>query len=83
MNHPSLEELFYGVVTLGERGQVVIPAEARREMGFEPGDKLLVFAHPFGHGIVLTKVDRIQETIAKTLASLEWLQQQAQKEQGS
>ena len=36
-------EQFYGTTTLGERGQVVIPAEARKSMGIKKGDKLLVF----------------------------------------
>ncbi len=37
------EEQFYGTATLGEKGQVVIPAEARKSMGIKKGDKLLVF----------------------------------------
>ncbi len=36
-------EQFYGTATLGEKGQVVIPAEARESMGIKKGDKLLVF----------------------------------------
>jgi AbrB family looped-hinge helix DNA binding protein len=36
-------EQFYGTTTLGEKGQVVIPAEARKAMGIKKGDKLLVF----------------------------------------
>lgn len=36
-------EQFYGTATLGEKGQVVIPAEARKSMGIKKGDKLLVF----------------------------------------
>lgn len=36
-------EQFYGTTTLGEKGQVVIPAEARKSMGIKKGDKLLVF----------------------------------------
>lgn len=34
---------FYGTVTLGQKGQVVIPMEARKAMGVTKGDKLLVF----------------------------------------
>lgn len=34
---------FYGSVTVGERGQIVIPADARRDFGVAAGDKLLVF----------------------------------------
>jgi AbrB family looped-hinge helix DNA binding protein len=32
----------YGTVTVGERGQVSIPAKLRQEYGLTPGDKLLV-----------------------------------------
>jgi len=34
---------FYGSVTVSERGQIVIPADARRDFGINAGDKLLVF----------------------------------------
>jgi AbrB family looped-hinge helix DNA binding protein len=33
----------YGAVTVGERGQVVIPAKLRKVFGISPGDKLFVF----------------------------------------
>jgi AbrB family looped-hinge helix DNA binding protein len=59
-NQSSLEDLFYGSVTLGERGQIVIPSEARKRHGLEAGDKLLVFRHPHVRGIVLARVDDVQ-----------------------
>ena len=59
MERPRLNEFFYGSVTVGERGQVVIPAEARKQSGFEAGDKLLVFRHPHLRGVVLAHVDDI------------------------
>jgi len=31
------------MVTLGERGQVVIPAATREQLDLKPGDKLMVF----------------------------------------
>jgi AbrB family looped-hinge helix DNA binding protein len=34
---------FYGATTLGEKGQVVIPAAARESMGVKKGEKFLVF----------------------------------------
>ena len=36
----------YGTVTVGERGQVVIPAQLRVSFGAKAGDKLIVFAKP-------------------------------------
>lgn len=34
----------YGAVTVGDRGQLVIPAELRRALNIKPGDQLMVFA---------------------------------------
>ena len=65
-----LGDLFYGSVTLGERGQIVIPSEARKRHGLEAGDKLLVFRHPHVRGLVLARVDDVQ---ALTKELQEWV----------
>ncbi len=36
----------YGAVTVGERGQLVIPAELRKAFNIRSGDQLMVFAKP-------------------------------------
>ena len=56
---PSFEDFFFGAVRIGERGQVSLPAEARKRAGMEPGDRLLAFLHPWGAGILLMKVDQV------------------------
>jgi looped-hinge helix DNA binding domain, AbrB family len=33
---------YYGDTVIGERGQVVIPAELRKKFGIETGDRFLV-----------------------------------------
>ena len=60
----SVTDFFYGAVTIGERGQVVIPAEARKQHGLEPGEKLLVFRHPHAPGIVLARLEDVQAIMA-------------------
>jgi AbrB family looped-hinge helix DNA binding protein len=40
---PPEGKKFYGAITVSERGQIVIPADARRDFGINTGDKLLVF----------------------------------------
>lgn len=35
----------YGAVTVGERGQVVLPADLRKDFHIKPGGKLMVFAN--------------------------------------
>ncbi len=52
---------FYGSVTVGERGQVVIPLDARKDFGIKPGDKLLVLSRPVGGVLVLAKSDVLRE----------------------
>jgi len=51
---------FYGTTTLGERGQVVIPAQAREDFKLKKGEKLLVFG--IGRNmIVLVKVEQAKK----------------------
>lgn len=42
---------FQGSTTVGERGQIVLPAEVRKKHGIKPGDKLLVISNPLPHGV--------------------------------
>ena len=57
----GFSEAFYGSATVGERGQIVIPSEARAEMGFLPGDKVLIMRHPLHKGVMLFKIDAMRE----------------------
>lgn len=36
----------YGAVTVGERGQLVVPAELRKEFHIKSGDRIMIFAKP-------------------------------------
>lgn len=53
-----------GTTTIGERGQVVIPAEVRQAMGLKTGDKLLVFCK-FDQLICLIKAENLDEFLDK------------------
>ena len=68
-----LEDHFLGTVTVGERGQVVIPADARKKFNVNPGDKLLVMEHPAG-GIVLCKIDAMRDFFSTFIEDLERLE---------
>lgn len=37
---------FYGKVSVGSKGQIVIPREARQAIGIGPGDKMVIFSGP-------------------------------------
>lgn len=67
----SLEDHFFGTATVGERGQVVIPVEARKEYNIHPGDKVLVMGHPEGAGIFLCKIDSMREFFSSFLSTLD------------
>ena len=43
----------FGVVTVGDKGQIVIPVRARRVFGIKPGDQLMVLGED-GKGLALT-----------------------------
>ena len=50
---PPKGKHFFGSVTVGERGQIVIPKKAREVFGIEAGDQLLMFGdEEKGIGIV-------------------------------
>ncbi len=55
----------FGSVKVGERGQIVIPKEAREIFDIKPGDILLVLGD-IDRGIALVKADLLQE-FAKTI----------------
>ena len=65
---------FYGSTTVGERGQVVIPAEARRDFEITPATKLLVFGSQDHGGLMFTKVDTISEFINMATGMIEKLE---------
>lgn len=52
------EKRFYGTITVSDRGQIVIPAQARRDFGIEVGDKLMVFGD-LRHGLALARAEDV------------------------
>ncbi len=55
---------FYGAVTVSDRGQVVIPAQARRDLEIEIGEKLLVMSGP-GGGLLLVRASIVGQMFAE------------------
>ncbi|GAI57978.1 unnamed protein product, partial [marine sediment metagenome] len=42
----SNEELFFSTVTVGNKGQIVIPAKLRKHLEITPGEQLIILANP-------------------------------------
>ncbi len=56
----------FGTVKVGEKGQIVIPKEARELFGIKPGSTLLVLGND-EKGIIVTKPDVINNIAAEIL----------------
>lgn len=63
--------VFYGSVTVGERGQIVIPAQARRDHGIEAGQKLIVLGSP--EGMALMSIDKLLAALGSSTGLLDHL----------
>jgi AbrB family looped-hinge helix DNA binding protein len=50
----SNSKKFYGRVPVGTKGQIVIPAEARKAMGIKPGDKVIIISGPLHHDTMVS-----------------------------
>jgi len=59
----------FGTVKVGERGQIVIPKEAREIFNINPGDTLLVLGDE-EQGLAITKADAMKEVAIKILKGL-------------
>nr|WP_263327178.1 helix-turn-helix transcriptional regulator [Neobacillus sp. Marseille-Q6967] len=67
MSEEDVEQLgpkgkqFFGVVKVGERGQIVIPKQAREMYQIHAGDKLVVLGEDVTKGIAILKSDSFLE----------------------
>lgn len=72
---------FYGMTTLGEKGQVVIPSEARAAMRLAKGEKMLVFG--FGPDMLafskLSNIEQFASHLEKKLAALKGIIKKTKK----
>ena len=59
----------YGFVTVGERGQIVIPKEARDQFNIKPRDKLIVVGD-VKKGIAIAKAGVMKELALKILGAV-------------
>ncbi|MBR4468442.1 MAG: AbrB/MazE/SpoVT family DNA-binding domain-containing protein [Bacteroidales bacterium] len=57
----------FGVVKVGDRGQIVIPKDARELYGIKAGDSLLVLGDSKGMAILKTEIfqDKIDEVLGE------------------
>ncbi|MCK4698446.1 MAG: AbrB/MazE/SpoVT family DNA-binding domain-containing protein [Dehalococcoidia bacterium] len=86
IKHVSPEYKCLGSITVNPRGQVVIPANARRELGIKSGDTLLVFKILHDQVLALVKVGTLEQVLrdmSKHMAGLERLMKEHKPEAAS
>ena len=67
---PDAEADYMGSTVIGEKGQLVIPAEVRKRFDIEPGDKFVVLAgeRMGAWGFLLVKAEVVSKMIEKFMS---------------
>ncbi len=55
MDIPHGKKHMFGTVKVGEKGQIVIPKEARELFSIKPGDQLMILGDEDEHGLAVIK----------------------------
>ena len=59
----------FGTAKVGDRGQIVIPKDAREFYGIQPGDTLLILGDK-ENGMIVTKPEVLSDLAAKILSQI-------------
>ena len=62
-----MKDKFVGIAKVGEKGQIVIPKEARDMLDIKPGDSVIVLCDK-QKGIALLKADAIEDLSDKVFS---------------
>tara|TARA_B100000408_G_C10245385_1_gene201101 strand:+ start:350 stop:583 length:234 start_codon:yes stop_codon:yes gene_type:complete len=65
------DKQLYGTATVGTKGQVVIPVEAREALCIEPGDKLYVIGSPSKEFLGFLKEEQLRRMISHLTDNIE------------
>ena len=64
------QQRVFGTAKVGDRGQIVIPKEAREFFGIEPGDTLLILGKS-ETGLIVTKPETLHNLANQIFQSVE------------
>ena len=76
--HMHPEGQFYGSATVGEKGQIVIPQDARETMKLKKGDRLLVFGMD-NDALVVAKLSHVEKITSHLSKKLKMITRAAKK----
>ena len=63
------QQRVFGTAKVGDRGQIVIPKEAREMFGIQPGDTLLIVGETDA-GIIVSRPEALNELADKLLNNI-------------
>ena len=64
------QQQVFGTAKVGDRGQIVIPKEAREFFGIQPGDTLLILGKS-ETGLIVTKPETLNNLASQIFQSVE------------
>jgi AbrB family looped-hinge helix DNA binding protein len=74
MSMPAHKPAFYGTATIGTKGQIVIPAKAREDLGLKSGEKVVVIGIKH-HGMLgICPISSVEAMLTQTTAQLKAIQ---------
>ncbi|HEY4497596.1 MAG TPA: AbrB/MazE/SpoVT family DNA-binding domain-containing protein [Candidatus Paceibacterota bacterium] len=76
--HTHPEGQFYGTATVGEKGQIVIPQDARKNMKLRRGDRLLIFGMD-EDALVVAKLSHVEKITSHLSKKLKMISEAAKK----
>ncbi len=56
-------QVFYGVVKISQNGQIIIPADLRKDLNLKHGDQLLVLRSNDGEDIIFAKMEKMERIL--------------------
>lgn len=65
------DNIIFGAVKVGERGQIVIPKKARDKYDIKPGDNLVIFGRDKKEMLVILKEQSMRDFALKILNDLD------------
>lgn len=65
----SGKSVLYGTAKIGEKGQIVIPSEARKEFGLKPGDAVIIMGKK-GKGLGIAKSTIMNKFLSKVFSDI-------------
>lgn len=70
---------FYASATVGTKGQIVIPVEARGDLDLGEGDKVIILRAPHHEGLLVLKADKVAEIVNSMSSHMQAISQSIDK----